>query len=59
MPLLDLPLLDRGAVALDAFVVAMMLGSFVALGVICWIFWKAKKRDDAEQAARRQPPPGG
>jgi cbb3-type cytochrome oxidase subunit 3 len=52
-------LLDHGAAALDAFVVAMMVGSFVALGVICWIFWKAKKRDDAEEAARRQPPPGG
>ena len=56
MPLLDLPLLDRGAVALDAFVVAMMLGSFVALGVICWIFWKAKKREDAELQAKRQDP---
>ena len=47
-------LFDHGAAALDAFVVAMMLGSFVALGVICWIFWKAKKRDDAQ--ARGQDP---
>ncbi|MGZ4281891.1 MAG: hypothetical protein ACXVFC_04660 [Gaiellaceae bacterium] len=52
-------LLDHGAAALDAFIVAMMVGSFVVLGVICWVFWKAKKRDDAEEAARRQPPPGG
>ena len=53
-------LLDQGAAALDAFIVGLMVVSFVVLGVICWIFWKAKKRDDAEQAARRaQPPPGG
>jgi hypothetical protein len=56
MPLLDLLLLDGGAAALDAVVIGMMALSFVALGVICWIFWKAKKRDDAEEAARRQHP---
>jgi cbb3-type cytochrome oxidase subunit 3 len=27
--------------------------SFVALGVICWIFWKAKQREDAELEAKR------
>ena len=55
-----MPLFDQGAAALDAFIVALMVTSFVVLGVICWIFWKAKKRDDAEEAARRQqPPPGG
>ena len=40
---------DHGAAALDAFIVAFMALSFVVLGVICWIFWKAKKRDDAER----------
>ena len=50
--------LDQGAVALDVFIVGMMATSFVVLGVICWIFWKAKKRDDAEEAVRPQPPPG-
>ena len=54
-----MPLLTQGAAALDAVVIGMMTLSFVVLGVICWIFWKAKKRDDAEEAARRQPPPGG
>jgi cbb3-type cytochrome oxidase subunit 3 len=49
------PVAASGAAALDAFIIAMMVLSFVALGVICWIFWKAKQRDDAEQA--RQPPP--
>jgi cbb3-type cytochrome oxidase subunit 3 len=52
-------LLDQGAAALDVFIVGMMATSFIVLGVICWIFWKAKKRDDAEEAAKRQPPPGG
>ena len=51
-------LLDQGAAALDVFIVGMMATSFVVLGVICWIFWKAKKREDAEKAAR-EPPPGG
>jgi cbb3-type cytochrome oxidase subunit 3 len=48
-------LADHGAAALDAFIVAFMVISFVVLGVICWIFWKAKKRDDAEQAAKKRP----
>ena len=48
--------LDQGAAALDVFIVGMMATSFVVLGVICWIFWKAKKREDAEKAAREPPP---
>jgi cbb3-type cytochrome oxidase subunit 3 len=43
--------------ALDAIVVAAMVMPVPVLGVICWIFWKAKKRDDAERALK-QPPPG-
>jgi cbb3-type cytochrome oxidase subunit 3 len=50
-----MPLAANGSAALDAFIVALMAISFVVLGVICWIFWKAKKRDDAEQAAKRRP----
>ena len=48
----------NGAAALDAFIVGLMVVSFVVLGVICWIFWKAKKRDDAEKAAKNFPPGG-
>ena len=51
--------LDHGAAALDGILVAAMVIPFTVLAVICWIFWKAKKRDDAEEAARRQSPPGG
>ena len=52
-------LFEQGAAALDAFIVALMVVSFVVLGVICWVFWKAKKRDDAEREAARKLPPGG
>jgi cbb3-type cytochrome oxidase subunit 3 len=45
--------------ALDAIIVAAMVIPIPVLGVICWIFWKAKEREDAERAdALRQPPPG-
>jgi cbb3-type cytochrome oxidase subunit 3 len=46
-------LADGGTAALDAFIVTMMVLSFVVLGVICWIFWRAKKREDAERAQNR------
>jgi len=45
-----------GTAALDGIIVAAMALSFLVLGVICWIFWKAKQRDDAD-ASRQQPPP--
>jgi cbb3-type cytochrome oxidase subunit 3 len=35
--------------ALDAVVVAAMVMPIPVLGVICWIFWKAKQREDAER----------
>jgi hypothetical protein len=39
---------DGGSLALTLFVLAAMSVFWVALGYVCWIFWKAKKRDDAE-----------
>jgi hypothetical protein len=51
--------LAGGAAALDAIVVAAMVVPIPVLGVICWIFWRAKQREDAErEATLRQPPPG-
>jgi cbb3-type cytochrome oxidase subunit 3 len=47
------PLAAGGAAALDAVIVGMMVISFVVLGVICWIFWKAKQLEDAETAAKQ------
>ena len=45
--------------ALDGIIVAAMVMPIPVLGVICWIFWKAKQREDAErEAALKQPPPG-
>ncbi|HEY6151925.1 MAG TPA: hypothetical protein VIW19_15520 [Gaiellaceae bacterium] len=45
--------------ALDAIVVAAMVIPIPVLGVICWIFWKAKQREDAERDAVLRPPPPG
>jgi cbb3-type cytochrome oxidase subunit 3 len=47
--------LAAGAAAIDGIIVAAMVIPIFILAVICWIFWKAKQRDDAEQA--RQTPP--
>jgi cbb3-type cytochrome oxidase subunit 3 len=42
--------------ALDAIIVAAMVIPLIVLGVICWIFWKAAQRDNAE---REISPPHG
>jgi cbb3-type cytochrome oxidase subunit 3 len=42
--------------ALDAIVVAAMVIPVPVLGVICWIFWKAKQREDAELEKRLRTP---
>ena len=39
-----------GGLALELVIVASIVIPLAALAVICWIFWKAKKRDDAERA---------
>jgi hypothetical protein len=44
-------LVGSGAAALDAIVVAAMIVPLPILGVICWIFWRAKQREDAERRA--------
>jgi len=46
---------NSGSVALDAIVVAAMIVPLPVLGAICWIFWKAKQREDAERQARGEP----
>jgi len=35
----------NGGVATDAVIVAAMVVTFVALGIVCWIFWRAAQRD--------------
>jgi hypothetical protein len=39
-------LADSGSVALEGILVAAMIIPAVILAGICWIFWRAKKRDD-------------
>ena len=43
---------DGGSFALTMFALVGMIVPLLVLVYICWIFWKAKKRDDAE--AQRQ-----
>ena len=42
-----------GAAALDGIILAAMVIPFLILGVICWIFWRAKQREDAELRAKQ------
>ena len=39
---------DGGSFALTVFALVGMIVPLIVLGYICWIFWKAKKRDEAE-----------
>ena len=43
--------MDDGGGSLVLSIVALvgMIIPFVVLGWVCWIFWKAKKRDEAEE----------
>ena len=45
---------DDGSTALTVVVLIGMLLPLVVLGYVCRIFWRAKKRDDAEAEARRR-----
>lgn len=40
---------DGGSLALSIMALVGMAVPLIALGVVCWIFWKAKRRDDAEE----------
>lgn len=37
-----------GDLALSLFVAVFIGASFVVLGVVCWIFWRAAKRDQGD-----------
>ncbi|MBA2537103.1 MAG: hypothetical protein H0V20_06680 [Actinobacteria bacterium] len=41
---------DVGELAMTIIFVLAMVIPFIVLGVVCWIFLKAKRRDDAERA---------
>ncbi len=39
-----------GETIMTVFLATVLVVIWVALGVVCWIFWRAKKRDDAARA---------
>jgi hypothetical protein len=38
-----------GELPMTIMLVTVLALMWVALGVVCWIFWRAKKREDAER----------
>jgi hypothetical protein len=47
---------DSGAVALEAIIVASIVVPAVILAVVCWIFYRAKEREEeAEDLVRQRP----
>ena len=42
---------DRGSLAITLVALVAMLVPWFVLGYVSWIFWKAKKRDEAEARA--------
>ncbi len=38
-----------GETVMTIMLVTVLTVIWVALGVVCWIFWRAKKREDAER----------
>ena len=47
LSLINISLLAGSDLALSILVAVFIGASFVALAVVCWIFWRAAKRDAA------------
>jgi heme/copper-type cytochrome/quinol oxidase subunit 2 len=45
----DVEVSESGVTAMTVMLVAVLTTVWVALGVVCWIFWRAKKREDAKK----------
>ncbi len=41
-----------GQTVMTVFLIAVLAAVWVALGVVCWIFWRAKKREDEAREGR-------
>jgi cbb3-type cytochrome oxidase subunit 3 len=39
---------EGGSFGLTIFALVGMIVPLIVLGYVCWIFWRAKKRDEAE-----------
>jgi cbb3-type cytochrome oxidase subunit 3 len=46
---------NGGDLALSLFVAVVIGGSFVVLGGICWVFWRAAKREADERREQGTP----
>lgn len=46
---------NSGDLVLSLFVAVVIGGSFVVLGGISWVFWRAAKRDAVERQAQKPP----
>jgi uncharacterized paraquat-inducible protein A len=44
-------LADSGQIALEGIILGSIIVPLLILAAVCWVFWRAKKRDD--EAARR------
>ena len=44
---------DGGSLAVSIIALVAMIIPWFVLGYVSWIFWKAKKRDEAEERRRR------
>lgn len=38
-----------GSLALSIVALVGMIVPFIVLGIVCWIFWRAKKREEAAE----------
>jgi hypothetical protein len=45
-------LVGDGMTFFTVFFTAVLVFVWVALGIACWVFWRAKKRDDAKRKER-------
>jgi hypothetical protein len=42
-------LADSGTTAMDAVYVASSIGPLIVLGIICWVFFRAARRNDERE----------
>ncbi len=45
----------NGELVMTIFLVGVLVVIWSLLGVVCWIFWRAEKRDDAANAIKENP----
>ena len=45
---------DEASLAISILALIGMIVPFIVLGFVTWIFWKAKKREDAAKARQAQ-----